>query len=80
MRQIDSSDLRGIGDDVVGFVEAIDVFRGSGHHQWVESRYYATVYRRPLRIQDRPLAICHHEHREIDRAARCVRQLLRATT
>jgi hypothetical protein len=72
---LDASDLTGVSDTVVGFIEAqgLDVQRPS------LERYTAAVYRRPVH-QDPPVASCGHEHRDLDQAARCLRRLLRQVT
>lgn len=81
VRQIDSSDMPGISNDVVGFVEAVDVYRGPADAPWTEHRYFAAVYRRPVSpYTSTALATCGHEHHEIHTAARCVRRLLRAAS
>jgi hypothetical protein len=77
MSQIDSSDCADISDDIVGFVETVDVYRGRGLREWTEYRYWATVYQRPMTGASTPLAVCKHEHSSIDEARKCCRRLLR---
>lgn len=79
MKQFDSSDFpdESVADDLLVFVEAEDVFRGRGLHEWMEHRYEAVLYRRPYVAQSSTLASCKHRHQSLDEAYRCARRLLR---
>lgn len=79
MRQVDASDVPGVSETLVGFVEAYDIFRGTRESTWTEHRYHACVHRRPAGQHSR-IATCPHEHRDIDTADRCLRRLLRRHT
>lgn len=76
VKQIDSSDIEGVRDDVVAFVEVIDVYRGRGLREWTEHRYSASLHKRPIGQQSF-ICGCPHEHRGIDAAKRCALRLLR---
>lgn len=80
IKQLDSSDVARVSDDLVAFVEADDVERGPDDHPWTEHRYSAAVYARPLSTQASPLARCGHQHRQIHPAVACAKRLLRQQT
>jgi hypothetical protein len=80
IKQVDSSDVAGVADDLVAFVEAEDVERGPAEQPWTEHRYSAAIYRRPIRLDNTALHRCGHEHRQIGPATACARRLLRVAT
>lgn len=79
MKQFDSSDFPdgAVADDLYVFVEAEDIFRSRGDHEWTEHRYTAYLYKRPYSAQSSALRGCGHQHRSLDAVYRCARRLLR---
>ena len=76
MKQLDSSDDDRIAEYLVGFVEAQDVPRGRGLHEWFVHHYTCAVYRRPFAPNNSAVVRCVHEHRDLDAAKRCLLRLL----
>jgi hypothetical protein len=64
-------------EDLVGFVQGIEMNRGNGTREAKEIRYFSAVFREPVTKRSKPVIACGHSHWKLDEALECVRRLIK---